>query len=83
MYALAKNYCQSAQIPFDILNPLIQETATRIEQYDPSSMQTGPAARGDVQTMDKHLDMLKDFPEMRALYIKLSDSIISLQNKKG
>ncbi len=79
LYALAHDYCQSEQLPFEILNPLIQETSTRIEMHNPSQVQTGPAARGDVQTMEKHLEMLKDFPEMKALYIKLSDSIISLK----
>jgi predicted short-subunit dehydrogenase-like oxidoreductase (DUF2520 family) len=79
LYALAQDYCQSAKIPFDFLNPLIQETATRIEMHNPVNVQTGPASRGDVQTMERHLEMLKDFADMKALYIKLSDSIISLK----
>lgn len=83
LYALAQDYCKSTQVPFEMLNPLIQETANRITTHNPINVQTGPASRGDVQTMEKHLEMLKDFHDMKALYIKLSDSIISLKNQNS
>jgi hypothetical protein len=42
-------------------------------------MQTGPAVRGDQSTMNAHLDLLNDKPELKELYQKLSQSIVNLQ----
>lgn len=71
-YKLGKAY----HLEFDLLKPLIHSTYSRvINGADPSQYQTGPALRGDVSTMQKHLEMLKDFPELELLYKQLSDYI--------
>jgi predicted short-subunit dehydrogenase-like oxidoreductase (DUF2520 family) len=81
LYALAEDYCKSEEIAFDLLKPLIKETAIRIAHLSPSKVQTGPAVRNDAKTIDKHLNLLNNYPELKALYLKLSNSIINFNNK--
>lgn len=76
LYALANRYCQDEQIDFQYLLPLIQETAGRLTSADPAMMQTGPAARKDADTINKHLELLKEDPEAAKVYQFLSDAII-------
>lgn len=76
LYALADDYCRKKQLDFSLLHPLIEETATRIRKHDPAAVQTGPAARGDQVTIEKHRGLISDMPELRRLYDLLNDSII-------
>ncbi len=68
LYQIAAKILAERQLPFDLLLPLIQETAAKIQGHDPAEMQTGPALRGDRATIEKHLDMLEEHPEWRELY---------------
>jgi hypothetical protein len=56
---------------------LIEETAWRLREHAPATMQTGPAARKDITTLDKHLRELSVYPKLRNLYLKISDSIMN------
>ncbi len=76
LYALAENFCGKENINFDLLKPLILETAQRIQLVSPMEVQTGPAVRKDIQTLDKHLKLLQDHPKLKYLYLKLTDSIM-------
>ena len=80
LYAQAEAYCKQEQLNFKQLQPLIEETAFRLREMPPSLLQTGPAVRNDVMTMQKHLDILSSNPEMQEIYKMLSQSII---NKKA
>ena len=75
LFALAKEYCKSNNTNFDLLLPLIEETVDRLHYYEPSAMQTGPAARGDDTVIQKHLQLLHDFPELKKVYEVMSKSI--------
>ncbi len=67
---------QKQQLPFDVLLPLIEETVNKIRMNAPTSMQTGPARRGDDATIEKHLDFLeKHTPQYALLYTVLSIGI--------
>jgi predicted short-subunit dehydrogenase-like oxidoreductase (DUF2520 family) len=52
----------------NLLRPRLKETADRIIYAHPREMQTGPAIRGDQATMEKHLEMLEKYPELKGLY---------------
>ena len=43
MYEIAKQICDRYNIPFQMLLPLIQETAQKVQYLSPSDAQTGPA----------------------------------------
>lgn len=62
-------------LPFDLLRPLIEETATKVQAQRPAEMQTGPAVRGDQATVDRHLEYLQDQPQLQELYRLLTRHI--------
>lgn len=75
LYALANQILQQHNLDFDIVRPLIAETADKVMVNLPDNVQTGPAIRGDERTMDKHLKMLSNLPELQEIYQTLSNSI--------
>ena len=77
LYAMAEEFCQKENIDFKLLFPLIQETTRRITVYAAKDVQTGPAVRNDVFTLDKHLRILSAHPKLKYLYLKLTDSIMN------
>jgi predicted short-subunit dehydrogenase-like oxidoreductase (DUF2520 family) len=81
MYALAFEMIKDNNLSFDILRPLIAETAAKIEQIEPGAAQTGPAVRMDMNVIQKHLDVLSNKPGLSELYEKISLSINQLQEK--
>lgn len=76
LFTLAEEFCQKENVNFKLLTPLILETAQRTVTHSPSHMQTGPAVRNDVFTLDKHLRLLSNHPKLRYIYLKLTDSIL-------
>jgi predicted short-subunit dehydrogenase-like oxidoreductase (DUF2520 family) len=68
LYTLAADFCANENISFSVLQPLIEETVSRIRINHPSTAQTGPALRNDLITMEKHLSLTSGYPEIRQLY---------------
>jgi len=81
-YAIASNILASHEIPFDVLRPLILETALKVQELSPVEVQTGPAVRFDENIIGKHLDELKKFPAYRQLYNSISKSIFEHYKNK-
>lgn len=77
LYAIAEDYCVKENVDFDMLKPLIVETAQRIIKVSPSKVQTGPAIRKDIHTLDKHLRLFTAHPKLRTMYLRLTDSIMN------
>ncbi len=77
LYAQAQDFCEKEGVEFNKLQPLIEETAQRMQFVSPKDLQTGPAVRNDVFTLDRHLKALVNHPKLKYLYIKLTDSIMS------
>lgn len=76
MYANAAEVLAKEGLPFDIVAPVIEETAKKvIESQNPALSQTGPARRGDTQTLERHRRMLAEEPEKREIYDKISEDI--------
>ncbi len=75
---LAYKRCQTNDIPFSLLHPLILETARKaVENPPPGKHQTGPAVRNDQKTIQKHLQQLKKNKPLQQLYTLLTESIRS------
>lgn len=81
IYALADDILRKEGIPFEVLLPLIDETAAKVHRLTPREAQTGPAIRYDENVINKHLAMLDKTPELKALYETLSRSIHKEANK--
>lgn len=75
LYALANKILSQNGLDFEIIRPLIAETADKVMSNLPENVQTGPAVRADESTLNKHLSMLTDMPELQNIYQTLSDSI--------
>ena len=83
LFTLADEYCKLNNIQFSLLFPLIEEIVNRLQKFNPVEMQTGPAVRGDVSTIQKHLALLKDFPELKNIYAVMSESIKTTSPKSS
>jgi predicted short-subunit dehydrogenase-like oxidoreductase (DUF2520 family) len=75
LYVLAEDFCKKEQLDFSLLLPLINETAHRLHDLPPRQSQTGPAIRNDRITIEKHLEVLNAYPELKAMYEHLTASI--------
>ena len=75
LYANAKDICVENKIPFVFLKNLINETTSKAISFSPKTNQTGPAKRNDIDTINKHLELLENKP-FKKVYKTLSESII-------
>ena len=78
LYRLVQDYCEQQNISFEFLLPLIEETVQRLHSYKAAEVQTGPAVRGDKITLDKHLQLLQNEPQLTEVYLFLSKSIMAM-----
>lgn len=74
MYQIGNQICIENNVPFDVLKPLILETANKVMTLSPKEAQTGPAIRNDKQTIASHLDFLLD-ENQATIYKTLTQSI--------
>jgi predicted short-subunit dehydrogenase-like oxidoreductase (DUF2520 family) len=74
LYQIGNEICEEHQVPFEILKPLIQETANKINTLSPKDAQTGPAKRKDTQTINSHLNFLSN-ENQGTIYNILTQSI--------
>jgi predicted short-subunit dehydrogenase-like oxidoreductase (DUF2520 family) len=84
LYSVSESILLGQGLPFDILKPLIYRSIENLQQNSPAELQTGPAARGDMQTIEKHLMLLGDDIRLQKIYEILTQSIIAsaTQNHK-
>ena len=82
MYALGELFCNKERLEFSSLLPLINEVNARVNHYSPFLTQTGPAIRDDVFTLNRHLQTLAPYPELRYAYLKMTESIIKVHGKR-
>ncbi len=74
-YTLASEILINENIPFDVLKPLIVETAAKVQELIPLEAQTGPAVRFDEETIKEHLNYLERNINIQELYKSVSKSI--------
>lgn len=82
LYNIAQQLLAAHDMSFEMLRPLILETAQKVQTHLPVEVQTGPAIRNDKNTMAAHLQMLNNEPDLKAIYSLLSQEIIK-NNKAG
>ena len=75
LYTLVRNYCLQNGTDFNLLLPLVQQLPQRLSEHSPEDLQTGPAIRNDRETINKHLDLLANHPQIRSLYQLFTESI--------
>lgn len=81
LYQMAYDILDNEKIPFDLLKPIILETAKKVQHHKPADVQTGPARRNDISTIEKHLQFLSYSEEQRKIYQYLSNFIMNSTHK--
>lgn len=73
LYQTAYEVLEGRDIPFDLLYPLIEETAAKVKGVVPSTVQTGPAMRNDKGVINKHLAIQNE--DQQKIYKLLTQAI--------
>jgi predicted short-subunit dehydrogenase-like oxidoreductase (DUF2520 family) len=81
MFAISEQLLSQKQISFDIIKPLIMETAKKVQNISPADAQTGPAKRGDEKTINNHLRALSS-SNLEKIYSFVSNSIYNFNKNK-
>lgn len=81
LYRIGHEITESEGAEFDLLKPLILETAKKVQDLSPYRAQTGPAKRHDKKTIKKHLKQLKN-DHHKAIYELLTYSIQKTHGRK-
>ena len=81
LYAEAHRFCKSKHVNFELLVPLIEETTRKIKQLDPRKSQTGPASRGDMQTIQRHKTVSMT-EELSDIYSLFTSQLLNRKNEK-
>ncbi len=74
MYALSEQFLKKAGLTFDVVLPLIDETAAKVHTLSPEEAQTGPAVRFDERIINHHLHLIED-EDVKRLYKLISEDI--------
>ena len=74
-YALSAEVLERHGLPFDVMLPLIDETARKVHELHPLDAQTGPAVRYDQNVIGMQAQLLADTPLLQEVYRLLSRSI--------
>ena len=82
LYHIAEKICDENQIDFEILKPLIINSTQKLTKESPKNLQTGPARRGDFDTIEKHLNLI-DSKKLKHLYFLISESIINTYHENS
>lgn len=80
MLTIASGILKDANIPVEHINPLIEETVRKALEVGPFLAQTGPASRGNIDIVNKHLKLLEAHPDWQKIYTFVSDSISKIHN---
>ncbi|MCK6617010.1 MAG: DUF2520 domain-containing protein [Cyclobacteriaceae bacterium] len=76
MLTLAHDVTEKHRLDFGWLKPLIAETINKAFQVGPAQAQTGPARRGDFETLDRHMQLLQDDSQLAELYRLISQQLV-------
>lgn len=81
--AIAKQYCTEHALDFSLFQPILQQTFERAITQNPITTQTGAAKRNDTATMQKHIQLLQEYPQWQQLYKIISQSIKDMYSTIG
>jgi predicted short-subunit dehydrogenase-like oxidoreductase (DUF2520 family) len=82
MLLASEGISKDSGLDFSLLKPLIGHTFKRLDRHSPEEVQTGPAKRNDKISMGRHIELLSAHPDMKALYVAVSDFIRERFKKK-
>lgn len=81
LYGIGEDLVKEAGLPVEILKPLLDETRDKACTLGSDKSQTGPAVRNDINTIEKHLELLSCSKELSDIYELMSNLIIKRFSK--
>ncbi|MDE7388405.1 MAG: DUF2520 domain-containing protein, partial [Muribaculaceae bacterium] len=75
LWSQADSVLSDAGLDFEVMRPLLEVTLDRTRSLRPAEAMTGPARRGDLRTIRRHLASLP--PEVEPTYRILSEAILA------
>ena len=75
MFTSAHDMLIKENIDFNLLYPLMEETLRKAQSGNPARGQTGPAIRRDTNTMQEHIKLLSNRPDLQKIYTFISNNI--------
>lgn len=86
-YEVCAEILRQHGLPFDVMLPLIDETAAKVHELPPAKAQTGPAIRFDENVIRAQANLMRGNPMLKDLYERMSlsihDTAIKNERKKG
>lgn len=81
MITISNEILKEKDLNFEILKPLIFQSIHQLNKLSASEAQTGPALRNDINTLQKHVELLHSKPELLGLYLSISKNIQDYHRK--
>jgi predicted short-subunit dehydrogenase-like oxidoreductase (DUF2520 family) len=82
MLTIASDILKRNNLSFDLIKPLISETINKSLTLGPENSQTGPAERGDLEILDRHLEFLQEDETVAEIYKIVSQHILDRNGEK-
>ncbi len=82
LLTISESLLKEHGMSLDLLRPLIFKFIQNLHEHSPAEIQTGPAIRNDVQTINQHLELLKGNKNAAEIYKVITDSIIQSRDPK-
>ena len=76
LLSISEEILSEQNLPLDVVIPSLREVIHKLESKKPLEIQTGPARRDDLTTIQKQLDFLQDKPGLKALYTQFTNRIL-------
>jgi predicted short-subunit dehydrogenase-like oxidoreductase (DUF2520 family) len=76
MFTIAQDIMDQNHLSFELLKPLILETLGKGLSAGPRQGQTGPARRGDLEILDRHMEFLSEDEAVAEIYKVISQHIV-------
>ena len=83
LFQIAFELLKAHDLSFDLIRPIIRETAEKVQNHEPKDVQTGPAVRNDKTTMSTHFNFISSHPDWQLIYQKMSDLIIKTRENNS
>ena len=75
LMAICEQVCKENDLPFSVLQPIIEQTFERLKHNSPANVQTGPAIRRDTTTIQQQMQLLNRHPQWQKVYESITESI--------
>lgn len=68
LLGMGNELMEEVNLPMKYLKPLMEKTCENCLNHPPNEIITGPAIRGDIDVIERHLRKLKDHPTIEKIY---------------